>query len=539
MPSENTFKAIETSTDDPYTYPDGSPHNTTVGFVEVKAVGLLQDTRVENTISVNINGTTFELFVDSGCKKTLLPSTYYQTKVGELQPSSIRLRPYGTNQYLTVKGEIPATLTSTNGASHTSTVYVVEGHLAEPLLGDEDANALGILSINPGGNMPTPQTLTPSQTEDTAVAGITANLRASGIIVKTSRDPHKNISAEEQDRIETIVERHPDVVHKDLNTAGLLTDHKKSGDAAVQFHIDPSVPPVAARYHPPPLAYQERLSELLQELRNSDKIEDIDPNENCPWISNVVITEKKQPGQIRMNIDMREPNKAIHRTQRYIETIQEIRHKLKGATRFSEIGLSHGYHQIPLAENSRHTSTFQTHEGLHQFKILFFGASPASGLFHDKIKTAMQGVPGCVSIHDNILVWGTKAEEHEANLEACLQRMENRNLTARYGKCNFGKTAVSWFGWIFSADGMSADPRKIQSIIEAGRPQSAEDVESFLFLQACQFNARFMHDSDQAYAQITAPLREFTKKNAIFRWTEECEEAYLSILNSMTSETAL
>ena len=137
MPSEpNTVKAIETSTDDPYTYPDGSPHNTTVGIVQVIAVGLLQDTRVENTISVNINGTTFELFVDSGCKKTLLPSTYYQTKVGELQPSSIRLRPYGTNQYLTVKGEIPATLTSTNGASHISTAYVVEGHRAEPLLGD-------------------------------------------------------------------------------------------------------------------------------------------------------------------------------------------------------------------------------------------------------------------------------------------------------------------------------------------------------------------------------------------------------------------
>ena len=146
-------------------------------------------------------------------------------------------------------------------------------------------------------------------------------------------------------------------------------------------------------------------------------------------------------------------------------------------------------------------------------------------------------MPGCVSIHDNILVWGTTTEDHEANLEACLQRMGNCNLTAYYSKCNFGKTAVSWFGWIFSADGMSADPRKIQSIIEAGRPQSAEDVKSFL--QACQFNARFMLDSNQAYAQITAPLRALTKKNAIFRWTEECEEAYLSILNPMTSETSL
>ena len=238
-----------------------------------------------------------------------------------------------------------------------------------------------------------------------------------------------------------------------------------------------------------------------------------------------------------MNIDMREPNKAILRTQRHIDTIQEIRHKLKDATRFSEIDLSHGYHQIPLDEDSRQISTFQSHEGLHRFKVLFFGASPASDLFHEEIKTAMNGVPGCVSIHDNILVWGSTAEEHEANLEACLQRMEDRNLNARYSKCNFGKTSVSWFGWIFSADGMSADPQKIQSILEAGQPQNCEDIKSFL--QACQFNAKFMLDSDLAYAQITAPLHASTRKGATFNWLQECEDAYNQIIEAMTSETTL
>ena len=217
--------------------------------------------------------------------------------------------------------------------------------------------------------------------------------------------------------------------------------------------------------------------------------------------------------------------------------MQEIRHKLQGATRFSELDLGHGYHQIPLAEESRYISTFQTHEGLHRFKVLFFGASPASDLFHDKIKTAMQGLPGCISIHDNILVWGNSDKEHEENLEACLQRMEDRGLTARFSKCNFGKTSVAWFGWIFSKDGISADPRKTKSIVEAGRPQSTDDVKSFL--QACQFNARFMLESDQAYAQLTEPLREQTKKNARFPWTPECEQCYQDIVKAMTSDTAL
>ena len=105
-----------------------------------------------------------------------------------------------------------------------------------------------------------------------------------------------------------------------------------------------------------------------------------------------------------MNIDMREANKALLCTKRHIETVQEIRHKLKGATRFSEMDLGHGYHQIALSEESRYMSTFQTHEGLHRFKVLFFGAAPASELFHDRIKAAVKDLPGVISIHDNILV---------------------------------------------------------------------------------------------------------------------------------------
>ncbi len=174
-----------------------------------------------------------------------------------------------------------------------------------------------------------------------------------------------------------------------------------------------------------------------------------------------------------MNIDVREANTALHRTKRHVETIQEIRHKLQGATRFSEMDVGHGYHQIALAENSRYIGTFQTHEGLHRFKVLFFGASPATELFHDRVKAALAGLPGCTSIHDNILVWDRTPEEHEANLDACLTRLEEKGLTLRREKCTFGATSVSWFGTIFSQSGMSADPKKIQAIKQAGPPKNS------------------------------------------------------------------
>ena len=84
---------------------------------------------------------------------------------------------------------------------------------------------------------------------------------------------------------------------------------------------------------------------------------------------------------------------------------------------------------------------------------------------------------------------------------------------------------------------MSADPSKIKAIATAGCPQTTNEVKSFL--QACQYNAKFMFDSGQAYAQVTQPLRQLTGKNIRFAWTPACESAYQEILRIMTAETAL
>lgn len=84
---------------------------------------------------------------------------------------------------------------------------------------------------------------------------------------------------------------------------------------------------------------------------------------------------------------------------------------------------------------------------------------------------------------------------------------------------------------------MSADPRKIKTIQEAGRPQNNDDVKSFL--QSCQFNARVMFDTASAYAELTQPLRNITKKNARLVWSPQCELACQEITNTMKSDTAL
>ena len=148
-------------------------------------------------------------------------------------------------------------------------------------------------------------------------------------------------------------------------------------------------------------------------------------------------------------------------------------------------------------------------------------------------------MPGCISIHDNVLVYGSTVEEHNRNLETMLARAAEKGITFKLSKSTFCLPEVRWFGRVFSSTGMSADPDKISHIITAGRPGSTEDVRSFL--QAAAYNARysFDHKEDCTYEEVTKPLREMLVKDLAFSWTARREQAYQTILRMMSDKTTL
>ena len=86
---------------------------------------------------------------------------------------------------------------------------------------------------------------------------------------------------------------------------------------------------------------------------------------------------------------------------------------------------------------------------------------------------------------------------------------------------------------------MSADPDKIQHIVQAGKPETNEDVRSLL--QAAAYNAKygFNHKEDKSYEEVTAPLRKLLAKDAVLRWDEESEASFQTLIRMMNSRTYL
>ena len=81
---------------------------------------------------------------------------------------------------------------------------------------------------------------------------------------------------------------------------------------------------------------------------------------------------------------------------------------------------------------------------------------------------------------------------------------------------------------IFSGKGTRPDLERIENLVKVQRPTNASEVHSFLGMaNACM---DYIHD----YAQISAPLRELTKKHTPFKWTHPHQKAFELIKKRLT-----
>ena len=190
----------------------------------------------------------------------------------------------------------------------------------------------------------------------------------------------------------------------------------------IKLHVDKEVIPVSQPHRRVPFHIRKQVESELNSLEKADIIEKVvGPT---PWVSPIVCVPKKQKDQVRICVDMREPNKAIGRERHPMPTLDDLIADLNGATIFSKLDMTQAYHQLELEESSRHMTTFTTHVGLRRYKRLLFGVNAASEIFQNTIANLLQDIPGSKNLSDDIIVYGKTQEEHDKNLHAKLKRLE-------------------------------------------------------------------------------------------------------------------
>ena len=137
--------------------------------------------------------------------------------------------------------------------------------------------------------------------------------------------------------------------------------------------------PVAQPHRRVPFRLRKQLEEQLEKDEQHGVIECVDGP--TPWVSPIVLAPKREPGKVRVCIDMRQANKAIQGERHLTPTIKEIIKAVNGATAFSKLDFSQGYNQLELTPESRYITTFSTHLGLRRYTRLNFGVSSAAEIF--------------------------------------------------------------------------------------------------------------------------------------------------------------
>ena len=175
--------------------------------------------------------------------------------------------------------------------------------------------------------------------------------------------------------------------------------------------LDPNVQPVI---HPPrrlPIAMEQKVKNKLDDMVKVGVTAPV--STPTQWVLSMVAVTKKD------NADTRICNGAILREHYPMRMIEEVVKHMPGAKMFTVLDASNAYWQIPLGDKSSYCTTFSIRYGCYRFKRMPFGIKSASEVFQKAINHLFSGFP-CVSIKDDLLVWGSTEEEHNQRLTKVL-----------------------------------------------------------------------------------------------------------------------
>jgi hypothetical protein len=193
-----------------------------------------------------------------------------------------------------------------------------------------------------------------------------------------------------------------------------------------------------------------------------------------------------------MCVDYRPLNAVTIKNKYPLSRIDVLFDQLASAKVFSKIDLRSGYHQIKIRASDVPKTAFSTRYGLYEFLVMSFGLTNAPAYFMYLMKSVfMNELDKFVVVFiDDILIYSKSKAEHMKHLRIVLQRLRKP-------------------------------------------PKSVHHICSFLGLEG--YYRRFIPD----FFRIAKPMTELLKKGAKFVWSEECDKAFHTLREHLTSARVL
>ena len=329
-----------------------------------------------------------------------------------------------------------------------------------------------------------------------------------------------NLTLDQNKEMLNLLKRFPDVLCDKPGLTSTL-EHKINLTSTV---------PVHKKQYPIP---HHLVVEFNKEVDKMLELGVIEPSES-PYSSPVVLI-KKPDGTWRVCIDFRALNSISYFDAEPMPTTDDSLNNFVNDVYFSELDLCKGYWQIPLSEECKVYTSFATHRGLMQWKVMPFGLKTACATFIRLMRTVLHGLSNTACYFDNIVIHNSDWTQHLLEVERVLSRLRKHGLTASPSKCFFGYPKIKYLGVILGHNYITPLEEKVKAINALPLPTTKKQLRSFL--GTTDYYRKFVPH----YASIAAPLSEFLRKHSKNKldWKENQITSFKSLKDALMSHPIL
>lgn len=278
------------------------------------------------------------------------------------------------------------------------------------------------------------------------------------------------------------------------------------------------------------LSYSEKeeLTKQIDKLIQQGFIQ----NSISPFNSPVLFVKKKD-GTMRMCIDFRVLNNNTIKDRFPLPQIDELISKFYGAKVFSKLDLMSGYYQVRIDEKDVEKTAFSTEYGHYEWKVMPFGLTNAPATFQRMMNNLLQPLlNGFVQVYlDDIFIYSSDENQHDEHVRKVLDILQDKQLIAKKSKCAFFYRELRFLGHVITAEGIKADPDKVEKVKNWPTPTTIKEAQMFMGLTS--YYRKFIKN----HSKIANPIHKFITKQE--KWDKSQDEAFEKLKNSLIHSPVL
>ena len=229
------------------------------------------------------------------------------------------------------------------------------------------------------------------------------------------------------------------------------------------------------------------------------------------WASPCFVVPKKVAAEWRLVVDYRGLNAQTQHDSYTLPLIEDMLQKQHRRRIFTVIDLKHGYHQMPLAEESRACTAMSTPLGPLQWKVMPMGVTNGNAAFQRMLENLLEPVRDCADpfVDDVIIASGDPSmsykellEAHERDVTRVLDLLVRHKLTGSSDKATIAVSEVVFAGHVVGNGQRKPIPGKVAAIEHWEKPKTVSELRAYLGF--CNYYSGYI----KMYAEYAAPMTD-------------------------------